>query len=213
MKKTSLALGCGAVLAVGLLVIVLSIGALYNSLVGRSQEVDKQWAQVQNVYQRRADLVPNLVATVSGAAKFERSTLTEITEARASVGQIRLDPNKAPDDPAKLAEFQKAQDHLSSALSRLLVVVERYPDLKATSNFRDLQAQLEGTENRITVERQKFNEAVQRYNTSVKSFPTVFLAGMFGFQPKPYFVAQEGAETPPKVEFDFGTPKATPGRP
>ena len=212
MKKSWLALGCLGFIVVGVLVIVLSAGAIYNSLVGRSQEVDKQWAQVQNVYQRRADLIPNLVATVSGAAKFEKSTLTEITEARASVGQIRLDPNKAPDDPAKLAEFQKAQDHLSSALSRLLVVVERYPDLKGTSNFRDLQAQLEGTENRITVERQKFNEAVQRYNTSVKSFPTVFLAGMFGFQPKPYFAAQEGAETPPKVEFDFGTPKTAPGR-
>src|SRR5213592_1611395 len=162
MKKSWLALGCVAVLAVGLLVIVLGIGGLYNSLVGRSQEVDKQWAQVQNVYQRRADLIPNLVATVSGAANFEKSTLTEITEARASVGQVKLDPNQAPSDPAKLEEFQKAQARLSSALSRLLVVVERYPELKATTNFRDLQAQLEGTENRITVERQKYNEAVQR---------------------------------------------------
>ena len=213
MKKTWLALGCGGVLAVGLLIIVLSVGGIYNSLVRRSQEVDKQWAQVQNVYQRRADLIPNLVATVSGAANFEKSTLTEITEARASVGQIKLDPNKAPDDPAKLAEYQKAQEHLSSALSRLLVVVERYPDLKATSNFRDFQAQLEGTENRITVERQKFNEAVQRYNTSVKSFPAVFLAGILGFQPKPYFAANEGADTPPKVEFDFGTKKTVPARP
>ena len=213
MKKSWLALGCLGVIVVGVLVIVLSAGAIYNGLVGRSQEVDKQWAQVQNVYQRRADLIPNLVATVSGAANFEKSTLTEITEARASVGQIKLDPSKAPDDPAKLAEFQKAQDHLSSALSRLLVVVERYPDLKATSNFRDLQAQLEGTENRITVERQKFNEAVQRYNTSVKSFPTLFLARMFGFQSKPYFVAKEGSETPPKVEFNFDTPKAAPAKP
>ena len=178
----------------------------YNGLVGRSQEVDKQWAQVQNVYQRRADLVPNLVATVSGAANFEKSTLTEITEARASVGQVKLDPNQSPTDPAKLEEFQKAQARLSSALSRLLVVVERYPDLKATSNFRDLQAQLEGTENRITVERQKFNEAVQKYNTSVKSFPTVFIAGMFGYQSKPYFAAKEGSETPPKVDFNFGKP-------
>ncbi len=213
MKKTWWALGCAGVIAVVLLVAVLSVGAIYNSLVGRAQEVDKQWAQVQNVYQRRADLIPNLVATVSGAAKFEKSTLTEITEARASVGQVRLDPSKAPNDPAQLAAFQKAQDHLSSALSRLLVVVEQYPDLKATSNFRDLQAQLEGTENRITVERQKFNEAVQRYDTSVKSFPTVLMSGLFGFQPKPYFVAQEGAETPPKVDFDFGAPKAGPGRP
>jgi len=213
MKKSWLAFGCLGAMAVGLLIIVLSAGAIYNSLVGRSQEVDKQWAQVQNVYQRRADLIPNLVATVSGAANFEKSTLTEITEARASVGQIKLDPNKAPDDPAKLAEFQKAQEHLSSALSRLLVVVERYPDLKATSNFRDFQAQLEGTENRIAVERQKFNEAVQRYNTAVKSFPTVFLAGIFGFQPKPYFAAKEGADMPPKVEFDFGTKKTAPPSP
>lgn len=207
MKKSWLALGCLGVIGVGLLIIVLSAGALYNRLNARSQEVDKQWAQVQNVYQRRADLIPNLVATVSGAANFEKSTLTEITEARASVGQVKLDPNKAPDDPARLAEFQKAQEHLSSALSRLLVVVERYPELKATTNFRDLQAQLEGTENRITVERQKYNEAVQRYNTSVKSFPANFLAGLYGFQPKPYFTATEGAETPPKVEFDFGTKK------
>ena len=193
-------------------VVVWAVG-INNSLVRSEQDVNEKWAQVQNVYQRRADLIPNLVATVSGAANFEKSTLTEITEARASVGQIKLDPNKAPDDPAKLAEFQKAQEHLSSALSRLLVVVERYPDLKATSNFRDLQAQLEGTENRITVERQKFNEAVQRYNTAVKSFPTVFLAGIFGFQPKPYFAAIEGADTPPKVEFDFGTKKTAPARP
>src|SRR5881296_1752919 len=200
------------IVVLAVVILLISGCGSYNRLVGRSQEVDKQWAQVQNVYQRRADLIPNLVATVSGAANFEKSTLTELTEARASVGQVKLDPSKAPDDPAKLAEFQKAQDHLSSALSRLLVVVERYPDLKATSNFRDLQAQLEGTENRITVERQKFNEAVQRYNTSVKSFPAVFLAGMFGFQPKPYFAATEGAETPPKVEFDFGTPKTAPGR-
>ncbi len=213
MKKSWLALGCLGVMLTGALIIVLSAAAVYNSLVGRSQEVDKQWAQVQNVYQRRLDLIPNLVATVSGAANFEKSTLTEITEARASVGQMKLDPNKAPDDSAKLAEFQKAQEHLSSALSRLLVVVERYPELKATANFRDLQAQLEGTENRVTVERQKFNEAVQRYNSLAKSVPTVFFAGMFGFQPKPYFAALEGAETPPKVEFNFGAPKNAPARP
>jgi len=192
--------------------VVLSSVWIYNGLVARSQEVDKQWAQVQNVYQRRSDLIPNLVATVSGAANFEKSTLTEITEARASVGQVKLDPGKAPEEPSKLAEFQRAQDQLSSALSRLLVVVERYPDLKATSNFRDLQAQIEGTENRITVERQKFNEAVQRYNTTAKSFPTVFLAGMFGFQPKPYFAAKEGSDTPPKVEFNFGTQKTAPAK-
>src|SRR5881394_1166512 len=170
MKKSWLALGCLGVVFVGALVVLLSGGALYNSLLGRSQEVDKQWAQVQNVYQRRADLIPNLVATVSGAANFEKSTLTEITEARASVGQTKLDPNSAPADPAKLAEFDRAQTQLSSALSRLLVVVERYPELKANANFRDLQAQLEGTENRIAVARRDFNLAVQGYNTTIKRF-------------------------------------------
>jgi LemA protein len=161
---------------------------------------------VQNVYQRRADLIPNLVATVSGAANFEKSTLTEITAARASVGQVRIDPNTAPSDPAKLAAFEQAQGQLSSALSRLLVVVERYPDLKATENFRDLQAQLEGTENRISVERRDFNLAAQNYNTAIKSFPELFYAGFFGFHEKPYFAAIAGAETPPKVQFDFNKP-------
>src|SRR5437763_2335720 len=132
MKKSWLALGCLGVIVVGVLVIVLSAGAIYNSLVGRSQEVDKQWAQVQNVYQRRADLIPNLVATVSGAANFEKSTLTEITEARASVGQVKLDPSKAPTDAAELEKFQQAQGQLSTALSRLLVVSENYPQLRAT---------------------------------------------------------------------------------
>ena len=172
----------------------------------RSQEVDKQWAQVENVYQRRADLIPNLVATVSGAANFEKSTLTEITTARASVGQLKIDPNSAPNDPAVLEQFQKTQGALSSALSRLLVVVERYPDLKATANFRDLQAQLEGTENRITVERQRFNEVVQKYNVATKEFPDVILARMCGFQAKPYFAAKEGSDIPPKVQFDVGKP-------
>lgn len=193
-------------LGVVVLIVALVSGASYNRLVSRSQAVDTAWAQVQNVYQRRADLVPNLVATVSGAANFEKSTLTEITEARASVGQLKLDPNSAPNDPARLAEFEKTQGALSSALSRLLVVVERYPDLKATANFRDLQAQLEGTENRISVERGRFNEAVQAYNTAIKSFPQVFFAGWLGFKEKPYFAAAAGAETPPKVQFDFGKP-------
>jgi LemA protein len=213
MKKLTIGLGCGVLLLFGLLALGLVVAATYNQLVARSQEVDKQWAQVQNVYQRRADLIPNLVATVSGAANFEKSTLTEITEARASVGQIKIDPNQAPTDAAKLEEYQRAQSRLSSALSRLLVVVERYPDLKATTNFRDLQAQLEGTENRITVERQKFNETVQRYNTAIKTFPHVLLAGMFGFQAKPYFTAKEGSDTPPKVEFNFGTQKTVPAKP
>lgn len=210
MKKSWIALGCLGILLVVALIAAALVGGSYNGMVSRSQDVDKSWAQVQNVYQRRADLIPNLVATVSGAANFEKSTLTEITEARASVGQVKIDPNQAPTDPAKLAEFQKTQERLSSALSRLLVVAERYPDLKATANFRDLQAQLEGTENRITVERQKFNESVQRYNTTVKSFPGVFFAGMFGFSSKPYFAAKEGSDTPPAVQFDFGGSKAAP---
>jgi LemA protein len=204
MKK--LGIGCGIVAALGLLVlIVVAIaGSSYNRLVRLSQDTDKQWAQVQNVYQRRADLIPNLVATVSGAANFEKSTITEVTAARASVGQVKVDPNSSPNDPATLAQFEQAQSQLSSALSRLLVVVERYPDLKATANFQTLQAQLEGTENRISVERGRFNESVQAYNTAVKSFPAVFYAGVFGFHDKPYFRATAGSETPPKVQFDFG---------
>ncbi len=204
MKKSVIALGCLGILVLGGLLAALSLAGLYNGLVGRSQAVDSQWAQVENVYQRRADLIPNLVATVSGAANFEKSTLTEVTNARASVGQVKIDPSQAPTDPAQLAAFQKAQDGLSSALSRLLVVSENYPELKATANFRDLQAQLEGTENRITVERQKFNDVVQGYDTAIKQFPAVLMASMFGFQNKPYFEAAAGAETPPKVNFDFG---------
>jgi len=205
------AIGCGGVLVM-LLFIALVIGLFfwssYNRLVTLDQEVNKRWGDVQTVYQRRADLIPNLVSTVSGAANFEKSTLTEIVQARASVGQVKIDPNNAPTDPAKLAAFEQAQGQLSSALSRLLVVVERYPELKATEGFRDLQAQLEGTENRISVERRDFNAAVQNYNTAVKSFPAVFYAGAFGFNPKPYFAASSGAETPPKVQFDFNKPAA-----
>jgi len=204
MKRLGIGCAVVAVLALGALILLAIAGGGYNRLVRLNQGVDKQWAQVQNVYQRRADLIPNLVSTVSGAANFEKSTLTEITTARASVGQVKINPNTAPDDPAKLAEFDRAQGQLSSALSRLLVVAERYPDLKATENFRELQAQLEGTENRISVERGRFNEAVQLYNTAVKSFPTVLYAGFFGFHQKPYFTATPGAETPPKVQFDFG---------
>ena len=208
MKKLAIVIGVLVVLGILALFLVLAAGAGYNHLVKLSQAMDSQWAQVQNVYQRRADLIPNLVATVSGAANFEKSTLTEITAARASVGQVKLDPNTAPNDPAKLAEFDRAQSQLSGALSRLLVVVERYPDLRATENFRELQAQLEGTENRISVERGRFNEAVQLYNTTIKSFPALLYAGMFGFKDKPYFAATPGAETPPKVQFDFGKPAA-----
>lgn len=204
MKKVLLLAVAGFIaLAV---VLFLALGGLYNGLVRSSQEVDKQWAQVENVYQRRADLVPNLVSTVSGAANFEKSTLQEITAARASVGQVRLPQGQVPSDPAAFAQFQQAQDSLSGALSRLLVVAERYPDLKASAGFRDLQVQLEGSENRITVERQRFNEAVQSHNTRVKSFPASLFAGMFGFSAKPYFSAKPGAEAPPKVEFNFGAP-------
>jgi len=208
MKKLVVVLGLLAVLGLLVVIAVAIAGVSYNHLVKLSQAVDSQWAQVQNVYQRRADLIPNLVATVSGAANFEKSTLTEITAARASVGQVKLDPNTAPTDPAKLAAFESAQGQLGSALSRLLVVVERYPDLKATENFQELQAQLEGTENRISVERRDFNTAVQNYDTAIKSFPAVFYASAFGFQYKPYFSATPGAETPPKVQFDFN--KAAP---
>jgi LemA protein len=205
-------MGCGAILVILLLIVVVAAVALsgsYNRLVGLQQSVDAQWAQVQNVYQRRADLIPNLVNTVSGAANFEKSTLTEVTNARASVGRVQLDPNKAPADAAQLEQFQAAQGQLSNALSRLLVVVERYPELKANQNFLGLQAQLEGTENRISVERNKFNTVVQEYNTAVRRFPTNLIAGMLGFPPRPFFTAQAGAEKPPPVQFNFG-PAPTP---
>ena len=190
-------------------VIILAVFSSYNGLVGSSQAVDKSWADVQNVYQRRADLIPNLVQTVQGAANFEKSTIVQVAEARASVGKVQINQNQAPTDAAQLAQFQQAQGQLGSALSRLLVVAENYPDLKATANFRDLQAQLEGTENRIAVARKNFNDAVQEYNVKIKTLPTVFFAGILGFQPKPYFQAVAGAETAPAVKFDFnGAPAA-----
>jgi LemA protein len=203
--------GCGiaaAVVIVLILIVVMIAAGSYNKLVGLSQGVDSQWAQVQNVYQRRADLIPNLVNTVSGAANFEKSTLTEITDARASVGRVQINPNQAPTEQ-QMREFEQAQGRLTSALSRLLVVSENYPQLRATENFSTLQAQLEGTENRIAVERQKFNDVTKSYNTAVQSFPAVFYAGMFGFHPKPYFAADAGAEKPPAVRFDFNKSAAT----
>lgn len=211
MKK--FALGCGILAAVVVLAVIVIGGSAalsYNHLVKLSQTVDSQWAQVQTVYQRRADLIPNLVATVSGAANFEKSTLVEVTRARASVGQVKLSPTTAPSDAAQLAQFDRAQGQLSSALSRLLVVAERYPDLKATENFRELQAQLEGTENRIAVARRDFNEAVRAYDTAIKSFPAVLYAGSFHFNEKPYFAAEAGAATAPKVQFNFGAPASNP---
>jgi LemA protein len=189
----------------GIVVLVLVAGAAgvgtYNSLVTLDQGVQAQWAQVENVYQRRADLIPNLVETVKGAAAFEKDTFTAVTEARAKVGQVNA--GDIANNAEAFAKFQQAQDGLSSALSRLMVVMEKYPDLKATQNFRDLQVQLEGTENRIAVERKRFTETAQAFNTKRMSFPTVVIAGFFGsrFNEKPYFKAQPGAETAPTVNF------------
>ncbi|MDD8025097.1 MAG: LemA family protein [Acidobacteriota bacterium] len=202
VKARSLGLGCLGILVVGIVIAALwGVGA-YNSLVKLDQGVRSGWAQVENVYQRRADLVPNLVETVKGAAAFEKDTFTAVTEARAKVGQTKIDAGQL-NDPAAFAKFQAAQDQLGGALSRLLVAVEKYPDLKATQNFRDLQSQLEGTENRITVERQRFNETAQAFNTKRMSFPTVLIAGFFGsrFAEKAYFKAAEGADQAPKVQF------------
>jgi len=203
MTKTVVLGVIGAIVLVAL-VIGFSIAGTYNGLVQLDQATQAQWAQVQNVYQRRADLVPNLVATVKGAANFEQQTLTAVTEARAKVGQVTSGAiENIARDPQAFARFQQAQDGLSSALSRLMVVAERYPELKATANFRDLQAQLEGTENRVTVERMRFNTAAQAFNTKRESFPTVIIAGFFGqrFNTKPYFQSQAGAEKAPEVKF------------
>ena len=209
-------LGClgVAVLAIILFVIIAVIGGIgsYNHLVGSQQQVNSQWAEVENQYQRRADLVPNLVQTVSGAANFEKSTLIAVTQARASVGQVKLDPSQAPTSQAQLNQFQAAQGQLGNALSRLLVVSERYPDLKSNQNFLDLQTQLEGTENRITTARYGFNQAAQSYDTAVKSFPTVLYAGLLGFTPRPYFQAQPGDENAPAVKFDFNNTNTAPSK-
>lgn len=172
----------------------------YNNFVTLDQDVQRSWSQVENQYQRRADLIPNLVNTVKGYANFEQQVLTDVTEARARVGQFNITP-EVLNDPAAFQKFQQLQGDLSSALSRLLVTVENYPELKANEGFLQLQAQLEGTENRISVERKKFNESVQSYNTATKKFPVVLLAGILGFKERPYFKAAAGAETTPKVEF------------
>ena len=171
----------------------------YNEMVTESEKVDAQWAQVENVYQRRADLIPNLVNTVKGYAGHEKETLEGVIEARAKATQTNI--NVGDMTPQKMAAFQQAQDGLSSALSKLMVVVEKYPDLKANQNFLELQAQLEGTENRIAVERKKFNETTRTYNTLIKRFPKNLMAGLFGFETKPYFAAQQGAEQAPEVKF------------
>lgn len=205
----------GLLIGISLLVILIIGGcsscSSYNSMNSLKQGVDRSWADVQNVYQRRADLIPNLVKTVEGAANFEKSTLTQVIQARQQVTNLKVDLTSAPNDPEVLKRFQASQEQLSGALSRLLITVEKYPELKATAGFRDLQAQLEGSENRITVERGRFNEAVMAYNTKVQSMPARLYAGFFGFAPKPYFAAREGSDLPPPVNFDFGSkPAGTP---
>jgi LemA protein len=196
------AVGCVAVLVLAA-ILGLAVAGTYNNLNALDQGVRAQWAQVENVYQRRADLIPNLVETVKGAAGFEKETYTQVAEARARVGQISGDALKnVLSDPQAFERFQQAQSGLSSALSRLLAVAENYPDLKASASFRELQAQLEGTENRIAVERKRFNEAAQAFNTKRQSLPTVLIAGFFPrFAEKPYFKAAEGAERAPAVKF------------
>lgn len=202
MKSKGLIVGLaiGGVLIIGAILLVMWGIIVYNNLVAAEQNVLKQWSQVENQYQRRADLIPNLVNTVKGYANFEKEVLTQVTEARARVGQFNVTP-EVLNDPQAFEKFQSVQGDLSSALSRLLAVVENYPELKANENFLQLQAQLEGTENRISVERKRFNETVQEYNTMIKRFPASLLAGMFGFSEKQYFKAVQGAEVPPKVEF------------
>jgi len=208
----NVAIGCGCLAVLVLIAVVLGsflVGG-YNRLVQTQAGVDTSWANVKTQYQRRADLIPNLVNTVQGAANFEKSTLTEVINARANATKVNIDLSKAPADPEALNRFQQAQDGLSSSLGRLLAVAERYPDLKANANFRDLQAQLEGTENRITVARGDFNRAAQSYNVLVKSFPTVLYGGLLGFTPKAYFTSAAGAENAPTVSFPSFSPSATP---
>jgi LemA protein len=187
------------VLVVIAFIIYRMFAGSYNRMVQYDEQVANAWGQVENVYQRRLDLIPNLVAAVKGAADFEQTTLTKVIEARASATQVRVDPRNLT--PEALQKFQQAQGELSSALGRLLVVAEQYPNLKANQNFLDLQAQLEGTENRIAVERQNFNNVAREYNTYIKSFPQNMLAGMYGFHPKAYFESDKGASKAPKVEF------------
>jgi LemA protein len=196
MKKTWIIL---AVIAVVILLAYSSVKSSYNNMVRMDEGVAAQWSQVENVYQRRSDLIPNLVNTVKGYADFEKETLTQVIEARAKATSVNVSPDKL--DAQSLQNFQQAQSGLSSALSRLMVVVEKYPDLKANQGFLDLQAQLEGTENRITVERMKFNESAQAFNTLIRTFPKSIFAGMFGFEKKAYFEAEKGAEKAPQVQF------------
>jgi LemA protein len=198
MKSMGCVVG-GVIVAVLVVLLLWGVGAS-NGLVGSREAVDSQWAQVESAYQRRADLIKNLVETVKGSARFEQDTLTAVVEARSRAGQVTAGPDIL-NSPEKFAEFQQAQDQLSSALSRLLVVVERYPDLKTTQAFRDLMVQLEGTENRVNVERNRFNEVARDYNTRIQRFPGALIASTFGFQARPYFQSQPGAETAPQVDF------------
>lgn len=184
------------------LFITLISGCGYNTLVELDEKVNQAWAQVENQYQRRADLIPNLVSTVQGYADFEKGVLTEVTELRSRVGQIKISADDLSDEE-KFKQFQDAQDKLSGALSRLLVVAENYPQLKANENFLQLQSQLEGTENRIAVERKKFNEATQDYNTTIRRFPTLITAKLFGYKEKQYFKSAPGTDKAPDVNFDF----------
>ncbi|MCX6327383.1 MAG: LemA family protein [Bacteroidia bacterium] len=186
-------------LSLVVLAIVLWGTKVYNDMVTMNEGVTSQWGNVETSYQRRSDLIPNFVNTVKGAANFEQTTLTQVIEARSKATSVTIDPTKMTAE--NMQQFQQAQGQVSSALSRLMVVVEKYPELKATQNFRDLQVELEGTENRISVERRKFNEVVLSYNTFIKRFPQNFIAGSFGFLAKPYFESVEGAEKAPEVKF------------
>ena len=199
MKKSTITI----LVVVGVLAISVLWGiSVNNSLVTKDENVSKAWSQVENAYKRRMDLIPQLVNTVQGAANYEKSVLTEVTNARAGVQQTQVDPSQLSEE--QVAAYQKAQDNLTKALANTIkVTVERYPELTATQGFRDLQAQLEGTENRITVERGKFNEAVQEYNTKIRRFPTSIIAGMLGFDKKGYFTAPEEAAEPVDVKFEF----------
>ena len=206
----------GLIGCLGILILVLIVGGIWligvrNHLVTLDQGVQAQWAQVENDYQRRYDLIPNLVRTVQGAANFEKSTLEAVVNARSRVGQVQMpagapgSQSNTPNDPQAMAQFEAAQGALSNALSRLLVVVERYPDLKSNANFLELQSQLEGTENRIAVERRRYNEVAQQFNTSVIKFPANLVANTFGFKPKAYFRGAAGSNVPPEVNFQpFG---------
>ncbi|MCC9135826.1 LemA family protein [Pontibacter silvestris] len=184
---------------IGFVILISQSSCGYNTMVQKDETVESQWANVQNAYQRRADLVPNLVNTVKGAADFERGTLTDVIEARAKATSVNISPDNLT--PENIQRFQEAQGELSGALSRLLVSVERYPELKTNQNFLELQAQLEGTENRISVERRKFNETVQDYNTYIRSFPRNMIAGWFDFEKKGYFEADASAQQAPTVQF------------